>query len=466
MLPRRAVLAAVGLVLAATALPATAQDSGRDIYMERCFWCHGEQGLGDGPSAEGMVPRPRDFVAAEYKIRSTPSGSLPTDDDLFDAIARGRSGTPMTGWETILDDEEIRGLVSYLKSLSPRFATATREPIAEPPSQPGSAERGAEVYQRARCFMCHGNAGRGDGGITAALNYQWGLSYSARDFTRGWTFKGRHESRDIYMRITGGLSGTPMGPFADYLSDQERWDLAHYITSLDEEPAETSEDFVVAAVHIDDEIPGPTDEAWNSAPTVTVPLAGQVVLDPPFRWWVPTVGSVSVQALWNDAEIGLQLEWDDPTGPADRALDSALLQFAKLPGGKPYFLFGDADNPVQVWQWHADGSVEEWTATGSGQSEYVVAQVQVDASWSDGRWHAVFRRQLLGEPEFQTRSFVPVLFSIRDGANGEFDNTRAISTWLYATLEPPGSQRSWLLALVWVLGAVIVELWLVGRLQS
>lgn len=458
--------AALVVVLAAAVVPAAAQESGRDLYMQRCFWCHGEQGFGDGPSADGMVPRPRDFVAAEYKIRSTPSGHLPTDEDLFDAIARGRSGTPMPGWETILDQGQIRGLVDYLKSLSPRFATETREPIPEPPSQPASVERGAEVYQTARCFMCHGNVGRGDGGITAALNYTWGLSYSARDFTRGWTFKGRHEPRDIYMRITGGLSGTPMGPFADYLSDQERWDLAHYVTSLDQEPEETSEDFVVAAEHVDGEIPGPNDGAWDSVRAVSVPLAGQVVLDPPSRWWGPTVGSVSVRAMWSNTELGLRLEWNDPTGPEDRALDSALVQFAKLPGSKPYFLFGDADNPVQVWEWHADGSVEQWSAAGNGNTEYAPAQVQVDASWSEGRWHVVFRRHLVGEPEFQTGSFVPVLFSIRDGANGEFENIRAISTWLYATLEQPGSSRAWLVALAWVLGAVIVELWLVGRLRS
>jgi len=71
-----------------------------------------------------------------------------------------------------------------------------------------------------------------------------------------------------------------------------------------------------------------------------------------------------------------------------------------------------------------------------------------------------------GEPTFEPGSFIPTLFSVRDGANGEFGNTRAISTWLYATLERPPSARSWLLTLAYVLGTVIVELWILSKVRS
>ena len=73
--------------------------SGREIYMERCFWCHGEEGRGDGPSAVGMFPRPRDLVRADYKIRSTHHGQLPTDEDLLDIVSTGIPGTPLPGWD-------------------------------------------------------------------------------------------------------------------------------------------------------------------------------------------------------------------------------------------------------------------------------------------------------------------------------------------------------------------------------
>ncbi len=453
------------ITLSADLLPAKAQETGRDIYMKRCFWCHGEQGRGDGPSAVGMLPRSRDFVRADYRICSTPHGQLPTDDDLLRVISRGLPGTPMPGWENVLTEAQIGELVTYIKSLSPRFEKEKREALTTL-SGAGSTERGEEVYRTAKCFLCHGEAGRGDGEITNTLNFEWGLPHSARDLTRGWTFKGGHEPRDIYLRITGGLNGTPMGPYQDLLSDQERWDLAHYVASLDQEPAETSDDFVVMAAKFEGDIPEDPDAAeWEQAGPILVPLAGQVVLDPPLRWWIPTAGSATVRALYNGRDIGFLLEWNDPTGQKNAFADSALLQFAAQDASKPYFLFGDADNPVQIWHWQTGTLDEEWTASGS-VSETHPADFRVNSSWKEGRWRLTFRRALAGEPAFEPGKFVPILFSVRDGANGESGNVRAISTWLYVTLEKPPSMRPWLLALAFVMGAVIVEFWILARVRS
>lgn len=472
------------LVLLTVGMPARAQESGKDIYMKRCFWCHGEQGRGDGPSAVGMFPRPRDLVRAEYKIRSTHHGQLPTDEDMLQIIARGMPGTPMSGWQKILALDERRSLVEYLKSLAPRFGGEMPDSIMVP-SGAGSVERGKEIYRNAKCSLCHGEAGRGDGAIATTLNFEWGLLAAARDLTRGWTFKGGHEPRDIYLRITGGLNGTPMGPYRDLLSDQERWDLAHYIVSLDREPRETGEDFSVVAALIDGEIPRtPDSPEWNRANPVLAPLAGQVILDPPLRWWIPTVGSVTARSLWNGSDIGFLLEWDDPTGPGDadsglaarasspRSLpDSVSLQFAANEGSKPYFLFGDPDNSVKVWHWQSDstsgggGYAEEWTASGAERINVGRADFRVDSVWKEGRWHVLFHGSLDGQPVFEPGKFVPTLFSVRDGANGEIDNVRAISTWLYVTLERPKSARPWLMAFAYLLGAVIVELWILSRIK-
>lgn len=450
----------------AVRMPAWAQQEGRDIYRKRCIFCHGEEGKGDGPSAAGMIPSPRDFVAAEYKFRSTGPGQLPTDEDLFRVISRGLPGTPMPAWEQVLTEAERRQLVSYLKSFSPRFQTE-KPPSLSAPSGAGSVERGKEIFRAARCFACHGEAGRADGGITTTLNFEWGLPYSARNFTRGWTFKGGHEPRDIYLRITGGLNGTPMGPYQQLLSDQERWDLAHYVASLDLEPRETSENFTLLAAYLRGEIPEtPEAAAWGAAHPILVPLAGQIVLDPPLRWWIPTAGSANVRALWNGRRIGFLLEWDDPTGPNHTLPDSALLQFAAQEGGKPYFLFGNSDQPVEVWQWSEGSGAEEWTATGSGKIESHLPNFQANAFWKEGRWHVIFRGPLAAGPKFEPGQFLPTLFSVRDGANAEKDNSRAISTWLYTTLEPAPSLRPWLSALAWLLGAMLGELWIVSRLRS
>jgi len=371
----------------------------------------------------------------------------------------------MPGWERILTEEQIWNLVSYVKSLSPRFGSETVDPIGTPPQTPASVERGKEVYKAARCFMCHGEAGRGDGGIAVTLNFQWGIPYAARDLTRGWTFKGGNEPQDVYLRITGGLNGTPMGLYKDLLTDEERWDLAHYVASLDREPSETSEDFVVVATHVNGDLPDFPDAAmWAAARPAVVPLAGQVILDPPLRWWTPTVGTVTVRAIWNGTEIAFLLEWNDPTGPEDSFADSAQIQFAVLEASKPYLLFGDQKNPVRIWQWQTGDELEEWTASGLDNVETHFASFRAGSGWSQGRWQVVFRRALQGEPDFEPGEFIATLFSIRDGANGELGDVRAISTWLYTTVEPPRSIRSWLLALVYVLGTILGELWVLSRL--
>lgn len=443
-----------------------AAEDGRTIYLERCVWCHGETGRGDGPSADGMLPRPRDFVIADYKFRSTPHGQLPTDEDLFRMISRRMPSAPMPGWEKILSQEDRWKLVAYLKSLSPRFQSEKREALAVPTGS-ASVERGREVYRQAKCFLCHGEAGRGDGEITARLNFEWGLPFSARDLTRGWTFLGGHTPAEIYLRITGGLNGTPMGPYQDLLTEQERWDLAHYVASLDQEANETSEDFLIIAAFTRSKIP-PQHEAaeWKKARPVQVPLAGQVVLNPPSRWWTPTVGSATVRALWNGEDLGLLVEWDDPTGPDSRWADSALVQFAASPELRPYFLLGQTDSPVKVWHWAAQTGAETWTVNGPDKLQAEVPGFKVASTWKDGRWHVLFQGAMANEPSLAVGRFVPTLFSIRDGANGERDHVRAISTWLYTTLEPPPSARPWLLALACVLATVIGQLWLISKLRS
>ena len=49
-------------------------------------------GKGDGPAAELLVPRPRDFTAGKYKIR-TQVGPLASDQDLLRIVTEGMPGT-------------------------------------------------------------------------------------------------------------------------------------------------------------------------------------------------------------------------------------------------------------------------------------------------------------------------------------------------------------------------------------
>src|SRR3972149_4356951 len=93
-------------------------EEGKKVYQERCMFCHGGEGKGDGPAADLLYPRPRDFTRGQYKIRSTPSGALPTDDDLFKIISEGMPGTSMPGWKDHLSNLERQQLVTTIKTFS------------------------------------------------------------------------------------------------------------------------------------------------------------------------------------------------------------------------------------------------------------------------------------------------------------------------------------------------------------
>ncbi|MCK5237160.1 MAG: hypothetical protein KAR06_09260, partial [Deltaproteobacteria bacterium] len=34
----------------------------KDIYIEKCSWCHGNEGKGDGPASKFLRPAPRDLT--------------------------------------------------------------------------------------------------------------------------------------------------------------------------------------------------------------------------------------------------------------------------------------------------------------------------------------------------------------------------------------------------------------------
>src|SRR5689334_2920233 len=69
-----AVLMLAGQVLA-EAEPARV---GQAVYEQHCAACHGINGEGNGAAAVWLYPKPRRFNSGLFKIRSTPSGFLPT----------------------------------------------------------------------------------------------------------------------------------------------------------------------------------------------------------------------------------------------------------------------------------------------------------------------------------------------------------------------------------------------------
>lgn len=207
---------------------------GREVYDRRCVGCHGAKGDGNGPVATFLNPRPRDFRLGVFKFRTTPSGSLPTDGDLFRTLTRGVRFTAMPTWHELPEKDRI-AVISYVKTFSPRWKEEKPEPpipIGEPPrATPELLAQGKTLYAKAKCFQCHGDGGKGDGPSAGELKDDWGFRIRPADFTRG-QFKGGSDVRDVFRTMTTGLDGTPMPSFTDSMSEAERWAISYHVLSF------------------------------------------------------------------------------------------------------------------------------------------------------------------------------------------------------------------------------------------
>lgn len=246
-----------------SAAPALSQESqignltgeekrGKQLYRRYCIGCHGERGDGSGENAPYVDPRPRDFTRGVFKCRSTPTGDLPLDTDLFNTIGRGLYSTAMPPWLP-LTRQQRADLVAYVKSFSPRFHEEKPGPPLEvPPETASSAEslaRGKDLYQTTlKCSVCHGNEGRGDGPSASTLTDDKGFPIQPYDFTAGSRFKCGESDQDLYRVLVTGLDGSPMPSFANSLKPEQAWDLIHYLRTLRVHDPENSADKVKSAL--------------------------------------------------------------------------------------------------------------------------------------------------------------------------------------------------------------------------
>jgi mono/diheme cytochrome c family protein len=156
-------------------------------YRRYCLVCHGALGDGNGESAQWLDPKPRDFTLAVFKCRSTPTGTLPTDEDLFNTIARGLDRSNMPPWNTFTTQQRA-DLVAWIKHYSGRWQTEKPGTPIQIPSEPEvTADRvkaGQEVFNRVQCWKCHGVEGQWPLRFHSARR-PW-PSHSALQLRRGW----------------------------------------------------------------------------------------------------------------------------------------------------------------------------------------------------------------------------------------------------------------------------------------
>ena len=226
-------------------------ERGAAVFQHRCVGCHGVTGDGNGPAAEFLYPRPRDYRRGIFKFTSTAYGAKPRREDLLRIVRHGARGTSMPEFK-LLGDEDLQAVVDYVLVLTHRgelehalaieadedeaidpkttpeliasimarwhdAAGHAVEPLTrETPYDQESIERGRKAFltETAGCYKCHGPNGRGQPvDNPEGFKDAWGHATRAADLTAGM-FHGGGRSVDIYRRIYSGINGTPMPGFS------------------------------------------------------------------------------------------------------------------------------------------------------------------------------------------------------------------------------------------------------------
>jgi mono/diheme cytochrome c family protein len=245
-------------------------------YRRYCAGCHGDLGDGNGENAVWLDPKPRDFSMAIFKCRSTLTGTLPTDEDLFNTIGRGVTNSNMPVWSTFTDQQKA-DLVAYIKTFSPRWEKEKPgDPInipAEPPVTIDSIAHGKYLFTKLECWKCHGPQGKGDGPSASTLTDSKDQPIRPYNFASGSDdsrFKCGSTNHDIYKIFMTGVDGTPMPSFADTIQPNDAWDLVHFLRTLQVNRHSKENDVLKAAggnipAYVEKPSPPPAGQSGNGA---------------------------------------------------------------------------------------------------------------------------------------------------------------------------------------------------------
>jgi mono/diheme cytochrome c family protein len=511
------------------------RESGKKLYLKYCSQCHGEKGDGEGYAAVHLRPRPRNFTTAKFKIRTTPSGALPTHQDLINIIRHGMPYTSMPAWPGF-SDQEVSDIAHFLTTFSPEFSNPEHAP--QPVQLPGapkatkeSAEVGKKLYDETGCGKCHGTLGRGDGPSAPTLKDDWGNAIRPADLAQNWTVRGGSSREDIFRTMTTGLNVTPMPSFSDSLNPEQRWAITDFIVSLSGGTGGPGYSNLVIAKHVQNPIDLTKGAAsFASAPVARFPIVGQIMQ--PGRSFHPPATAVMVQAIWDTDSIALLVRWhymsaektgtngpslpvppeeeeepapaaageaaggsvfggaevapapagqaqnpfaeaEAPSVPASEFSDAVAIQIpSQVPTSprKPYFIFGDAQNSVDLSFFDlAQGAPVQFTGKGSADiAPKTASDFTGVASYDQGEWSVIFKRPIRPQSgaAFSPGEFMPVAFSVWDGFSRERGSRRGLSLWYSLYMEPekvPSAVGPMIRTALFILAIELAVIWWVRR---
>ena len=366
-----------------------------------------------------------------------------------------------------------------------------------------SIELGKKLFVDTGCVKCHGTLGRGDGPSAPTLVDDWGHPIRPADISQSWTFRGGSSREDLFRTLSTGLNGTPMPSFLDALTPEQRWAITDFIVSLSGSSGPSYSNLVVVR-HVEDPIDLAKGTAsFASAPPARFPIVGQIT-EPTREFHPPATSvtvqaiydaeSVAFLVRWHDMSaekagkngpslpVPREEEEEPATGapapagapaqnpfgeaavapaptqqpaanpfaeeaapaaPPSEFSDAVAIQIpSQVPAGarKPYFIFGDGQNSVDLWFFDlARPAPLQFTGRGSGDiAPNDTGDLTGIASYDQGEWSAIFKRPLRassGAP-FSPGEFLPIAFSVWDGFSRERGNRRGLTLWYSLYVEP------------------------------
>lgn len=226
---------------------------GRRVYVRNCQACHGERGVGRGPSSPGLNPQPRDLTEGVFRFAAIPPGyDLPRDEELMRVLDHGLQGTSMLAPD--LQPTEKLAVLQFIKTFSPAWGDASKKvaPAQAPPNDPygpksdvGIAAGERAYHGKAMCWSCHPAYVSEDEirsfqisygqDPTAEFRENLNRSIKMSPIPPDYTWDGVKISTNpeaVHRTLLNGLLGGGMPAYGGILEDEELWAVAHYVNAL------------------------------------------------------------------------------------------------------------------------------------------------------------------------------------------------------------------------------------------
>ncbi len=440
-----------------------ARTTGRQVYEETgCARCHGEEGRGDGPSAPTLVDDWGNHIRVADLTKPWTFRGGGTRKDIFRSMSTGFYGTPMPGFHNNLgatpeeSQQKMWAIVDYMLSLAGGPMAEGENPYVNllssvPYDDDIDLEAGAELFAEAPAatFPIFGQI------VEPGRNFY----PSAVEVT----VQAIHNDRDIAFRLTWNDMRAETGGTNAPDLEAPAWD--EYLAETGQTPSEEGEgDFWgdEAAEGGEDEGDFWGDEAADDGATEDGGEdEGDFWGDEAADDGATEDGGEDEGDFWGDEAAddgatedggeddfwgeGEDTEAAPLSGTPDTEFSDAIaLQFPLAnPEGvrQPYFMFGDAQNPVDLWFVDLARPSQGTRYEGRGSSAISLAEggeeIETSASYDNGEWSVIFKRKRKsGGFSFEENAFLPVAFSVWDGFNRERGNRRGLSSWYQVYVEP------------------------------